>query len=107
MKQKLIVHNSVDDNGKPAGGSIYATGLRINWQDGPLRDVCNDTRVPNGCFVETVIAAAISRLEYYQRSEFKNPWNAEAIVHLQAALATCEARTADREARGVEGTYTV
>lgn len=116
-----------DLEGRPAGGNTYGTGFAISWQNGPLgactcptdnveiahaarngvhlRGLC-ERKQPNGAFVEDVIAAAKDRIECYQRSDFANEYNAEAIVHLEAALRILNARTAAREARGVEGTHT-
>lgn len=97
--------SNVLEDGKPAGGSVRATGLSIDWQDGPLgRDA--DRIEPNGAFVETVIAAAIQRLEHYNSTEFRCRENSLAITHLEEALHWCQHRTAAREARGVEGTHT-
>jgi hypothetical protein len=63
-------------------------------------------RDPNGAFVEDVIAAAIDRIEFYQRGKFASDFNARALDHLTLALQELTARTADREARRVEGTHT-
>lgn len=104
MKQAIEARNYSDANGNPAGGFVEGRGIAIRWQDGPLgRD--GDLREPNGAFVETVIAAAINRMEYYQSAQFACPENAEALAHLQAALSVLERRTARREARGIEGTH--
>ena len=50
---------------------------------------------------------AKDRLDYYQSTRFASEFNAEAIRHLEAALAALNARTANREARAVEGTHGV
>lgn len=94
----------IDDNGNPAGGCTQGMGFVISWQNGPLA-VDGVRREPNGAFVEDVIRAAIDRLEFYQRSKFASGYNADAIVSLHAALVSLNARTHDREARGVEGTH--
>ncbi len=104
--QKMIFRNSDDENGNPAGGYVEGTGLRIDWQDGPLgRGV--DRKEPNGAFVETVIRAAATRLEYYQDSKFHSPENATALYHLKSALEALASRTAKREEAGSEGTHKV
>lgn len=97
------VHNE-DKDGNPSGGRTIACGLAIQWQNGPLgRGV---TRLlPNGCFVETVILAAVDRLEFYQRSKFNCVENAKAIVSLNDALRILGGRTVRREAMGTEGTH--
>jgi hypothetical protein len=93
-----------DEDGNPAGGLARMPGVEISWQNGPLGRGA-DRRGPNGAFVEDVIAIAIDRINYYQASRFACDENAEALEHLGAALAALDRRTADREARGVEGTH--
>ena len=104
MLGKFKATNNNDDNGNPAGGTVAGVGITINWQDGPLgRD---ESRIePNGAFVETVIAAAKQRIEYYNATKFKCRENAMAITKLDEALMWLHKRTADREAREVEGTH--
>ena len=95
------------DGGCPAGGETTATGLSIQWQDGPLGRGA-DRKEPNGAFVETVILAAIDRLRFYQtaaKGKFACPENEQAIALLASARAHLEARTKDREQREVEGTH--
>ncbi len=105
MRQPIKSSHFLTD-GKPAGGATAAIGLRITWQNGPL-GTGTLRQEPNGAFVETVIAAAIDRLEFYQSGEFKCRENALVITKLEEALHWCGHRTAAREARGVEGTHTV
>jgi hypothetical protein len=104
--QEIVVANNTDNDGNPAGGYARAEGMQIDWQNGPLA-VDGKRKEPNGAFVETVIAAAIGRLEYYQGSKFSCRENALAITKLQEALHWLGHRTAGREARGVEGTHKV
>lgn len=103
-KQVLTENHISDENGRPAGGHTEAIGLSLDWQNGPLA-VDGVRREPNGTFVETVIRAALGRLYFYQASEFRCRENALAITKLEEALHWCNHRTADREARGVEGTH--
>ena len=107
MQQTVYSSHFYDANGNPSGGQSYGTGFCIAWQHGPL--VVNDgvRSEPNGCFVETVIAAAIDRLDHYQRSKFASPYNVQAMEHLQRALDVLDQRTKDRQSRGVEGTHAV
>lgn len=118
MKSALMGKHFNDDQGNPAGGVTTGTGFCITWQNGPLgrhEDGCTPgngscvqgcTRQPqNGAFVEDVIYAAMDRLGYYQASKFACQANAEAIAHLKSALDALNRRTADREARKVEGTH--
>lgn len=93
-----------DEKGRPAGGHTFGPGFAIAWQNGPLGRG-EDRKEPNGAFVETIIDAARNRLEFYQQSEFACEANAGAIEALNVALAILEKRTAEREARAVEGTH--
>ena len=88
------------------GGSVNGKGISIDWQDGPLGRGC-DRKEPSGAFVETVIAAAKQRLEYYQSSKFACEENGLAVSALEGALCELNKRTANREDREVEGTHTV
>ncbi len=107
MMQDFVAVNDDDSDGNPAGGYVNGVGLLIGWQDGPLGR--GDARQePNGAFVETVIAAAKQRIEYYQGAadgKFHCEENARAILHLDAALEVLASRTARREAAGIEGTH--
>lgn len=101
--------NNTDDKGNPTGGQVRGTGLAIEWQNGPLGRG-NERKDPNGAFVETIIAAALQRIEFYQNASggrFKCRENAIAITKLEEALLWLDKRTRDREKRQVEGTHTV
>lgn len=104
MLQKIIQNHIIDKDGNPAGGYTSAKGLDIYWQNGPLGRG-DDRKEPNGAFVETLIQAAIGRLEFYQDSKFSCRENALAIIKLQESLHWLQHRTADRENRAVEGTH--
>ena len=106
MQQPFNAINTNDEKGNPAGGNVWATGLSITWQDGPLGRA-EDRKEPNGAFVETVIAAAKQRIEYYQETRFRCRENALAITKLEEALHWLHHRTAERERREVEGTHSV
>jgi hypothetical protein len=106
MKQELEAVNWRDMNDNPAGGYVNGVGLSINWQRGPL-SVNGERKQPNGAFVETVIAAVKQRIEEYQSSKFACDKNEKAIMYLGLALNELNARTAEREARGVEGTHEI
>lgn len=105
MKQKLIEQHDVDADDNPAGGFTQGVGMRIDWQNGPLA-VDGVRREPNGAFVEGVLQAALGRLRFYNDGKFRCRENSLAITHVEEALHWLEARTADREERGVEGTHT-
>jgi hypothetical protein len=109
MLDTFIAKNDDDAAGYPAGGSVRGTGLEIHWQNGPLGRGAH-RKEPNGAFVETVIAAAKQRIEYYQTGaggKFKCDENAQAIEWLNVVLALLDKRTKEREARQVEGTHAV
>lgn len=105
--KEAVIENKLDANGNPSGGSVSGVGLTIVWQDGPLGR--GPERVePNGAFVETVIAAALQRVEYFQKAsdgKFACRENALAITKLEEALLWLGARTARRESAGTEGTH--
>ena len=102
MQQTFKAENYGGD--VPAGGYVEGVGLRIDWQDGPLGRGA-ERGEPNGAFVETVIAAALQRIEYYNSTQFRCRENSLAITKLEEALHWLNARTRDREARDVEGTH--
>lgn len=104
MLQEFTVRDNVLVDGMPAGGVVKAKGMSIKWQDGPLGRG-EDREKPNGAFVETVIAAALQRLEFYQDSGFACSENASAIQNLTSALGVLDHRTKQRENAGVEGTH--
>lgn len=104
MQQNLIIKNETDPNGNPTGGYVKGVGLDIVWQNGPLGRG-EERSEPNGAFVEGVVQAAIVRMQFYQSSKFACRENAVALTHLETALLWLNKRTADREARGVEGIH--
>ena len=106
MQQRIDEKHECDVAGCPAGGETMGVGINIRWQDGPLGRG-PDRLAPNGAFVEGVIAAALGRLWFYQKEmdgRFSCRENSIAIMKLEEALHWLNARTADREARDVEGT---
>ena len=108
MLAKYDAVNLSDAKGNPTGGEASGTGILIDWQNGPLGRTEDGTRIePNGAFVETVIAIALQRIQYYQASPFACRENAIAITKLEEALMWLNKRTTDREARKVEGTHNV
>lgn len=106
MLGAISQNHKLDSNGNPAGGTTTGRGFQIEWQDGPLA-VDGQRREPNGAFVEDIIQAAVGRIQFYNETKFKCRENSLAITHLQEALHWLQHRTADREARGVEGTHAV
>lgn len=72
----------------------------IKFQDGLLKDG------RNGLTVEEAITEIIKRISLYN-SKVPCTENIYALEYLNSALGNLEARTKDREKRGVEGTYEV
>lgn len=104
MNQPITEQHDLDEHGNPAGGASNGTGIDIRWQNGPLGRGA-DRKEPNGAFVEGVIRAALGRIQHYQSTKFACRENALAITKLEEALHWLNHRTADREARDVEGTH--
>lgn len=104
MQDTFNAENYIDADGNPAGGHAESVGIFINWQSGPLGRG-EDRKEPNGAFVETVLAIAKQRLEFYQTTKFKCRENELAITKIEEAMHWLQHRTAAREARGVEGTH--
>lgn len=110
MLQDFVATNINTLDGSPAGGSVHGLGLEIAWQEGPLGEEGPDREAPNGAFVETVVAAALQRIEWYQEvggGKFRCEENVQAITYLRNALLSLDQRTKDRQRRGVEGTHQV
>lgn len=101
-RRPIHFHNFEDEAGNPAGGTAWGEGFAIGWQHGPTRSH-GDTPERNGAFVEEVLLACRTRLEFYQRSKFASEYNERAIASIDAALADLDARTQERLDRGVEG----
>lgn len=104
MNQELDEMHETDTQGNPAGGQTIGTGIAIRWQKGPLGRGAS-RKEPNGAFVEGVLQAALGRLQYYQDSQYKCRENALAITKVEEAIHWLNARTTDRESRGVEGLH--
>ncbi len=88
-------------------GTVPVEGSRevfanIRFQNGPIKE--NGT---NGCHNEDLIAIVIDRLCAFQMGEFACEENDMALRCLEEAMMWLNKRTADRVARGVEGTNEV
>lgn len=75
---------------------IYA---KVNFQKGPIKE-----NGVNGCHNEDLIAIVIDRLQCLNQGDFACRENSIAITKLEEAMMWLNKRTADRKARGVEGT---
>lgn len=104
MQASVYVENRLDAAGNPTGGCVEGTGLSIEWQNGPLA-VDGERVEPTGAFVETVLFAALQRIEYYNSTQFRCRENSLAITHIEEALHWLNARTSRRTAAGTEGTH--
>ena len=78
------------------------SGALLHFQDGPIKEFG-----VNGTTNEEVIEVLIARIESLNEMEngkFKCRENSLAITKLEEALMWLQRRTANREARSVEGT---
>jgi hypothetical protein len=123
MQQKIEEQHQRDEQGRPAGGytlvvidedvpadigiPLEARGVKLPWQNGPLKDAGGNVKKPNGLFVESLIAAAIGRLRFYEDSPFACRENALALTKLEEAQHWLQSRTHRRLAAGIEGTHGV
>ena len=100
--EEIVGHNWTKD-GNPTGGYAQGTGLKINWQDGPIDRDAGDK--PNGTFVEDILEVCKRRLEFYEESRFSCEENASALLSIKHAIAALLLRRKDRAARGVLGKH--
>jgi len=100
----IFTTNTLDEKGNPTGGGVTGTGLQINWQNGPLGPP-GEQAEPNGAFVESVLGAALQRLQFFQDSRFNCRENALAITKIEEAIHWLESRTKRRTTQGTEGTH--
>lgn len=104
--QRVQATHFIDDQWRPEGGISQGVGYVISWQRGPLKDSASGEAAPrNGAFVMDLIAAVVDRVEVYQTSPFACAENAEALLHLNQALAALANRQERREAAGTAGTW--
>ena len=74
----------------------------IKFQDGAIKEYG-----VNGVMNEDLIAMVLTRLNFWQTTQFKCRENACAITKLEEALMWLRKRTISRENRGVEGTHNI
>lgn len=72
---------------------------KVSFQKGPIKE-----NGVNGCHNEDLIAIVLDRLYSLNQGDFKCRENSIAITKLEEAMMRLNKRTADRKARGVEGT---
>lgn len=76
--------------------------IDIKWQEGPVKEVG-----VNGCQIEDVLEVAAARLRELNVPPHNSRLNSLAITDIESAQNWLNRRTAEREARGVEGTSAV
>ena len=76
--------------------------LRVMFQDGHIL-----TAGVNGVMDENLLAIVVDRLRGFQSGPYACRENALALTKLEESLMWLRERTREREARGVEGTYSV
>ena len=70
----------------------------VSFQNGPIQEVG-----VNGVQNEHLLAIVEDRLACFQAGPFASSYNQEALIGVRDALAALHRRTADRQARNVEG----
>lgn len=73
--------------------------LEVNFQNGPVKE-----HGLNGVFIEDLLEICKHRLECFQNGKFACDANKVALGAVKYALDALYGRTAERCARGVEGT---
>jgi hypothetical protein len=86
----------------PDGYKSSFSRLPVIFQNGPIKEAG-----VNGVTNEALLAIVEDRLKGFQRGPFACEANAMALAHVELALACLRSRTAERAARGVEGTQQV
>lgn len=105
-KQRREIDQHVVTTDERGAGNAYhkyeilrGKGCKIKFQKGPIKE-CGI----NGIFQEDLLVVVRDRLKCFQEGEYACRENEEALKHVNLALDNLNARTANREARGVEGT---
>ena len=103
-----IVVAVLDEKGQGGAHHVYETYknkghyqavTRTRFQNGPIREFG-----VNGTTNEAELTKVRHRLECFQEGPFPCDENAEALEHINKAIAVLKKRTDGRKARGVEGT---
>ena len=84
----------------PSANATTAERAEFLFQNGPIAEAG-----VNGITHEVLIAILIDRLQSFQRGPFSSRENALALTKLEEAAHWLHHRTAQRIARGVEGTH--
>ena len=81
------------------GGKPQQTGLLVQFQDGPTKEVGN-----TGVSIESLLAIAKHRLEHFNQGAMECDQNTRAIWSIETALNALKERTLERLADGKLGT---
>jgi len=79
-----------------------AEGVELRFQHGLVKEVGT-----NGITNEVLLAIVADRLHGFQSGPYACEENADALLHVLAAMSRLHERTKARVARGVEGTHEV
>jgi hypothetical protein len=85
----------------PLGSAVHPS-VDVKFQQGPIREVG-----VNGISEASLMAILMDRLQGFQGGPYKCSNNEHALFHLRQAMMHLNARTRERQARGVEGTRAV
>ena len=96
---EVITSNWTDTEGNHDGGVSTGIGFTIAWQRGSLNEADR-----NGAFLIEVVEVCLNQIEYFQDGKFQCQENAEAIFHLEQAIASLKSRRNRREQDGTLGT---
>ncbi len=94
-----IVNMELHKDGRAESDGVE---VELSFQNGAIAEVGT-----NGITHEVLLAVLIDRLEGFQKGPFACDDNAQALAHLVLAKGWLQKRTAERLARGVEGTLTL
>jgi hypothetical protein len=75
---------------------------QIKFQEGPINEVG-----VNGVCNEDLLAMVITRLKYFNKTDFKCKENSMAITKLEESLLWLRMRTISREQKGILGTHII
>ena len=92
--------SACDAYGEPIGP--LGQFARVQFQDGPIKEAGI-----NGTTHEDLLGIVMHRLNSFQSGQFACFENGKALAAVEEAMFWLNKRTADRQARNVEGTHTV
>jgi hypothetical protein len=109
MQQQLECKNLTDDQGNPAGGSVFGSGVEIAWQGGAGRGA--DRLEPNRAFVEDVtrrrrgFVTTTTPSSAVERTASPSPtWRSAALADARRRIGS-SVRWRGRTASNVKASY--